>query len=171
MGLLTCAKCGCSMTAEIKKRRYVYYHCTNFRGKCPNTYIREEALSGLLLCDVIKPIQIPPDVAEHLATAMRVSDAEGLEKRAAALRQLEQRRRIVIAKQDRAYEDFVEGKITNDFWSRKSQQWEEELRTIDAERLRLDGPHAPLAVNAEKILELAKKAEILYKSQNPSEQR
>ena len=74
-------------------------------------------------------------------------------------------------KQDRACEDFVEGKITDDFWSRKSQQWDDELRTIDAERARLDGPHEPLAATAEKILELAKKAEILFKSQNPTEQR
>jgi recombinase/recombinase-like zinc beta ribbon protein len=32
MGLLTCARCGCSMTAEQKKGKYVYYHCTDFRG-------------------------------------------------------------------------------------------------------------------------------------------
>src|SRR5262245_21153633 len=100
-----------------------------------------------------------------------MSDAEGLEKRAAALRQLEQRRRTVVAKQDRAYEDLVEGKITDEFWTRRSRQREEELRTIDAERARLDGPHEAMAVTAEKILELAKRAEILYKSQDPAEQR
>jgi site-specific DNA recombinase len=42
MGLLTCAKCGCAITAERKKGRYVYYHCTNFHGECDNSYIREE---------------------------------------------------------------------------------------------------------------------------------
>src|SRR5712692_1801985 len=30
MGLLTCARCGCTMTAEMKKGKYVYYHCPNF---------------------------------------------------------------------------------------------------------------------------------------------
>ena len=32
MGLLTCARCGCAMTAEIKKGKYVYYRCTGFKG-------------------------------------------------------------------------------------------------------------------------------------------
>lgn len=48
MGLLTCGRCGCTMTAELKKGRYVYYRCTGFRGRCGNTYIRQEQLSDLL---------------------------------------------------------------------------------------------------------------------------
>src|SRR5262249_62287331 len=40
MGLLTCGRCGCVMTAEKKKQRYVYYRCTGARGACENTYIR-----------------------------------------------------------------------------------------------------------------------------------
>jgi hypothetical protein len=56
MDLLTCAKCGCSITAEMKKGKYVYYHCTNFRGECANSDIRQEALAARL-ADVIKPIR------------------------------------------------------------------------------------------------------------------
>lgn len=33
-GFMKCANCGCSVTAEIKKGRYIYYHCTNGRGNC-----------------------------------------------------------------------------------------------------------------------------------------
>jgi site-specific DNA recombinase len=36
-GLLTCGCCGCAITAEVQKGRYVYYHCTGFRGRCGNT--------------------------------------------------------------------------------------------------------------------------------------
>jgi hypothetical protein len=48
MGLLTCARCGCSITAERKKGKYTYYRCTGFHGPCGNAYIREERLSALL---------------------------------------------------------------------------------------------------------------------------
>jgi hypothetical protein len=27
-GLLTCGHCGCALVAEIKKKQYIYYHCT-----------------------------------------------------------------------------------------------------------------------------------------------
>lgn len=41
LALLTCGRCGCAYTAEIKKERYTYYRCTSYRGACGNTYIRE----------------------------------------------------------------------------------------------------------------------------------
>ena len=48
MGLLTCGRCGCTMTADRKKGKYTYYRCTGFHGRCGNAYIREERLADLL---------------------------------------------------------------------------------------------------------------------------
>jgi hypothetical protein len=53
---------------------------------------------------------------------------------------------------------------------RKSAEWEKELAAVDAQRPRLEAPRPLASTTGEKILELAKKAEILYKSQNPAEQ-
>jgi site-specific DNA recombinase len=170
MGLLTCAQCGCAITAELKKGKYVYYHCTDHHGGCDNSYIREERLADLL-GGVIQPIQITDDIAEQIATALRATDDEAERRLACDLRQLEQRRRTVAAKLDRGYEDFVSGRISEDFWTRKSQEWEAELQTVEAEQARVEAPRPGMMVTAEKILELAKQAENLYKSQDPTEQR
>jgi site-specific DNA recombinase len=50
-GLIACARCGCSVVGEIKKQRYVYYHCTGYADKCHGNsescrrrYVREEVL-------------------------------------------------------------------------------------------------------------------------------
>src|SRR5580692_6808301 len=45
-GLINCGHCGCAMVGEIKKGRYVYYHCTGYKGKCHEPYVREEVLEG-----------------------------------------------------------------------------------------------------------------------------
>ena len=66
MGLLTCARCGCAMTAERKKGKYTYYRCTGFRGACGNSYIREEQLADLM-GDVVQRIQIPPKLPQWIA--------------------------------------------------------------------------------------------------------
>ena len=47
-GLLRCAACGCAITAEIKKDRYIYYHCTFDKGSCGGLYVRERSWSGSL---------------------------------------------------------------------------------------------------------------------------
>ena len=45
LGLLKCASCGCSITAEIQKGHH-YYHCTKKKGPCQEKhYLREEALT------------------------------------------------------------------------------------------------------------------------------
>jgi len=79
MGLLTCARCGCSLTAEKKKGKYVYYRCTGYKGSCGNTYVREEHLAELL-GDVIRPIQITSEIAEDIATGLRGIDHEAEER-------------------------------------------------------------------------------------------
>jgi site-specific DNA recombinase len=34
-GVGRCGHCGCSMVGELKKQRYVYYHCSKYKGNCP----------------------------------------------------------------------------------------------------------------------------------------
>jgi hypothetical protein len=50
-------------------------------------------------------------------------------------------------------------------------QWEDERRLLEAQLARLEQPNAALAVTGQKILELAKQAGFLYRTQDPSEQR
>jgi len=64
-GLLQCAYDNCRVTAELKKNRYTYYHCTGYRGKCELPYIREEEL-GNRLGQILKDIHIPDDVLAKL---------------------------------------------------------------------------------------------------------
>jgi len=170
MGLLTCARCGCGITAELKKGKYVYYHCTNHHGGCDNTYVRQEQL-GAALANVIKPIQITREIANEIALAMRAADSESERHRAQRAGRLEQRRQELAGKLDRGYDDFVEGRISEEFWARRSEARESELKAIESDRARLEAAQAPIAITAQTILELAKQAENLYKSQNPAEQR
>ena len=82
-----------------------------------------------------------------------------------------QRRRGLQAKFDRGYDDYLEGRIPEAFWKRKSEEWEAELTTVDAELARLSRPTPAYAVTAEKTLELAKNACFLYSQQDFAERR
>ena len=82
-----------------------------------------------------------------------------------------QRSRGLQAKFDRGYDDYLEGRIPEGFWKRKSEEWEAELATVDAELARLSRPTPAYAVTAEKTLELAKHAYSLYSQQSFAERR
>jgi len=65
---------------------------------------------------------------------------------------------MVQAKLDCGYDDYLKGRISGDFWARRSVEWESELGAVDAELNRASQPTPPYTVTAARISELAKKA-------------
>jgi len=169
MGLLTCARCGCTMTAERKKNKYTYYRCTAFHGRCGNAYIREEQLAQLL-GGVVNNIQLPERVANAIKARLHASQAELEQARSRSSARLLERQRALQAKIDRGYDDYVEGRISDALWARKSAEWETELATVTAELSAIERPTSFVATG-ERILELVKRTGILYKTQDPADQR
>jgi len=71
-GLLSCGHCGCAFVAEIKKQRYVYYHCTGNKGKCPEKYVREEEIAAQF-GEALRAIQLDEEVFSWIVTALKAS--------------------------------------------------------------------------------------------------
>ena len=168
-GLVSCGRCGCAFTAEVKKGRYVYYHCTGSRGRCGNTYVREEDLSRLFE-DVVRRVQISHDVAEWIAEALRESQSDKERFHRAAVMRLQQQYLTVQAKLDQAYDDRLAGRITDELWARKSGEWEAELASIRRETARHEKASHDYTATGSRILELAKNAHNLFIRQDPKEQ-
>jgi DNA invertase Pin-like site-specific DNA recombinase len=84
-GLIKCGHCGCSLVGELKKGRYVYYHCTGYRGKCAEPYTREEALEQQFAAR-LRELVVPPSVLEWLQSAITASDQTERAAREQALR-------------------------------------------------------------------------------------
>jgi hypothetical protein len=64
-GLARCSSCNCSITATLKKG-HNYYHCTKRRGKCPELFVREEALDEQITRAVAKIALSPEELRELL---------------------------------------------------------------------------------------------------------
>ena len=53
-GFIRCGECGGMITAEIKKGRYIYYHCTKRITKCSQKFLREEGLARRIVYSLAK---------------------------------------------------------------------------------------------------------------------
>ncbi len=71
-GLIQCEKCGCSFTPEMKKGKYIYYHCTEYHGACNKKWIREEELTKQF-AKYFDKIHIPEDIVESISKMLRES--------------------------------------------------------------------------------------------------
>jgi len=101
-GLVHCGHCGCLFVGELKKRRYVYYHCTGNRGKCPEPYTRHEVLDREF-ADILQELVIPQPILAWLADAVVESDRSEQATRAQTVKRLQARYDQVKARIETMY--------------------------------------------------------------------
>ena len=167
-GLLTCAYDNCKVTAEIKRERYTYYRCTGHRGKCALPYFREEELGerlGQILKDIFVPNEILVRLQESLLRDRSHQEELDQEQRERYGRQLA----LVNRRMDLAYQDKLDGKISEEFWARKSAEWQQEEHQIRCSMKAAEVVQPERYLNSSRILELANKAYSLYVKQNHME--
>lgn len=169
-GLLNCGHCGCLLTAEIKKGKYIYYHCTGHKKKCPEKYVREETLAEQF-GEYLKGLVIDDEVLTWLKTALHNSHKDEEQFHKEAIEGLQEQYNRLQSRLDRMYEDRLDGKIEVDFYESKSAEWRQEkadiLRKIQVHE-KADKNYMDQGI---KILELAQTAYKLYQRQVSSEKR
>ena len=167
-GLLHCAYDNCLVTAELKKNKYTYYRCTGYRGKCSLPYFREEEL-GDRLGHILKDIHIPDDILVQLEHVL-LSDKNQQETIQNQQRErLQQRLNAVQHRLEQAYVDKLDGKITEEFWAKRSALWQQEEQQILLAIQGLAQANPDRMIDAMRTLELANKAYFLYVKQEPAE--
>jgi site-specific DNA recombinase len=167
-GLLSCAYDNCLVTAELKKDRYTYYRCTGYRGRCALPYFREERL-GERLGQVLKDIHIPDDVLAQLRRSLLSDKGQAEALRKQQRERLQQRLASVRARIDRVYVDRLEGKISEEFWERKTAEWQAEEQQILLALQGLEQAQPERMLDGVRTLELANKAYFLYVRQPAAE--
>lgn len=170
VGLLTCGHCGCSITAEIKKNRYIYYHCSKGKGKCPSTYLREEELDAKL-AELVRPLTLTPEIYDWVKQALLESHKEEQAFHESMTGQLRERHDLLQKKMEQAYEDKLEGKISEELWNQKSKEWQEEQNSVTEQMERCQNANRSYLDLGGKLIELAEKAPLLYSKQLPMERR
>ena len=169
-GMLTCAHDDCAVTGEIKKGRYVYYHCTGFRGKCALPRFREQEISERL-GHVLKDVQIPAEVVQSIGASLQQAQKQMRDKSVQERARLERELATLHSRMDTAYIDKLDGKISEDFWQRKQADWlSEELRLKGQISGSDEAKIEDQLLDVQRILELAQKAYFLYLTRNPAEQ-
>ncbi|MBI4064533.1 MAG: recombinase family protein [Elusimicrobia bacterium] len=169
-GLLTCGVCGCAYTAEKKKGKYVYYHCTFAKGRCKNSYLREEALDQKLE-EILKTIQIDQGVLEFLTGGLKESHSQEKAYHDQAIATLHQTYRKLQEKLDKAYNDKLDGVIPVEFWEKQSALWrkeQEDARIAVAQHEHANQRYFELGL---ELLELAHEAHSMYQVRSLPQKR
>jgi site-specific DNA recombinase len=168
-GLLKCAHCGCTVTGEFKKGKYVYYRCSYGCGPCKLPRFREQEISdqlGFVLAD----IRVPEHVAQRIVDTLNREQAHAGSRIAQRRAQLTKELSAIQRRMDAAYTDKLDGKVPEDFWQRKQSEWQAEEVRIKTLLAGLKEPEFDTRLaDVGRILELAQKAHSLYLTRNTTE--
>lgn len=128
-GIVHCGHCGCLLVGEMKKGRYVYYHCTGNRGKCPEPYTREEVLAREF-ASILGELVIPQPVLDWLGDAVLESDRTERAAREQTVKRLRTEYERLQARIETMYLDKLDGRIRQEFFDERAAAWRREQATL-----------------------------------------
>ena len=159
--MIVCGDCGHAVTAERKKNKYTYYHCTGYGGAHKPAYVTEEELERQF-ADIVKAVVLPWDWFEHMSECIEREFGNQAAANTRAKQRLERQKHLLLADMKWAYEDRLRGSITNDFFASVHTDQQRRLDAISHQLGNLEGIVQDRFELARKSIELSKQADQLY---------
>ncbi|MFZ5452535.1 MAG: zinc ribbon domain-containing protein [Thermodesulfobacteriota bacterium] len=169
-GLVSCGHCGCALVGEVKKGRYIYYHCTGYRGKCPERYVREEELAEQF-GEALRALKLDGEVLSWILTALKGSHKDEKRYHDEIIGNLQKQYSKLQDRLDAMYIDKLDGKIAQEFYDRKNEEWRREQAEILRKIEKHQNANTAYLEEGTRILELAQHAVILYEKQDMPKKR
>lgn len=168
--LISCGVCSFSVSAQIQKGRYIYYHCSGYKGNCNQPYVREEFIEKKITA-LLEKIQITDDIQEMILNGVRESLQEKIEYHTSCVQQIENQIKILQNRIDQSYLDKLDRKIGEEFWLDQNRKWLAEKENLAIKLVGYQKADTSYLEHAAFILELAKKAPTLFKQANLEQKR
>jgi hypothetical protein len=176
-GLIACAQCGCAVVGEIKKQRYVYYHCTGYADKCKGNaascrrkHVREEALEAQF-AELLGRLKFDDEVLEWVCEALHTGHADECREHEEAIKRHQAEYKRLDERIHAMYVDKLDGLVDATFFERMSNQWREEQNRCLREIERLQAADRSYMDEGVQLLELARNAQRLFAKRDPREKR
>ncbi len=131
-GFLSCAQCGCKLTADKKRGKYTYYYCTNGKGNCDahRKYMRSEDIEQKVATQ-IADLHFPTDLIELMHDAS-LQNRDNVQKSHEKEReQLKSILKQCIQRQDRLIDSYTVGKTPESIYERKIKELEVEQKDLE----------------------------------------
>jgi DNA invertase Pin-like site-specific DNA recombinase len=169
-GLITCAHCGCVVTPEIHKRRYVYYSCTNAKKICKRIYVKEEKLVGILSA-YFDQIALSQEQIEAIIKYLKEIHETETQFYTESLSSLQKERDKIQKRLGQIYDDKLDGLIDEKLYLEKVREYKTRQLEIAEEMKNHEKADQNFYVTANMVLNLAARAREIFESSEVGEKR
>jgi site-specific DNA recombinase len=169
-GLITCADCGCIVTPEIKKKRYIYYSCTNAKGNCKRVYVREEPLMTHLSSYLDRIALSDQQITKVTSYLKSIHESESL-FHLESLQTLRQEQDRLQRRLNHIYDDKLDGLIDEKMYLEKVRDYKARQTEIVEQMGRHEKADQNFFVTANLVMNLAARAREIFESSEVDEKR
>jgi site-specific DNA recombinase len=169
-GLITCANCGCVVTPEIHKKRYVYYSCTNAKKICKRVYVKEEVLVATL-SEYLDQIALNQDQIQAVTRYLKEIHESETQFHDESLSALQKERDKIQKRLGQIYDDKLDGVIDEKLYLEKVREYKTRQIEITEEMKNHEKADQNFYVTANMVLNLAARAREIFESSEVDEKR
>jgi DNA invertase Pin-like site-specific DNA recombinase len=164
---IDCSECGGTITWEIQKGHW-YGHCNHYKKCSQNTWWKQEQVEEILFPMFNNVAPKSDRILEILQKALKEHHSCEIEYNTFQLKDLNRRFDIAQRRLETIYEDKIDGKITQEFYDRKFQEYTKEKEEVTGLLKKLDEGNSKYYEVGFAIHELASKASEIYRSPKSS---
>lgn len=169
-GLLKC-KCGDVMSGELKKGKYVYYHCTGRKREiCGKPYISESKITESF-CSILETLKIPSEFLPWILEGLASADTDRKSRKANRETQIRIEIEALKKQLEQIYLDKVSGDVSSAFYKETSKKWEGQILELQLEEAAIDRTEGSSIDQTMQLLELASTAHLRFKSAHCAQKR
>lgn len=170
--LIRCFYCGCMEVFEIKKGKYGYVHCTNRNAKipCKIHYVRIEKIDRQIE-NIFENISIPEKYFEKIKTDLYAMHKQKTYFTEYSMKNFDEQLIKLENKKEILLDKCLDGLISDELYSKKVKEIEEEILKIRAEKSKIKKAPNKFGEYVENLLELCKDAPRLYREASPAKKR
>jgi site-specific DNA recombinase len=174
-GFITCKKCGCAITAELKKQKYIYYHCTNGKGICDQKSFNtnEKDLHEFIIEDM-KKLKISPKMVDIVYKAKLEELEQSGEYHNHALETARKTLESLTMRKSRLVDTFTAGDIDEDLYREKMTNLENEKVNLENQIKEMEQNNPDPYTTIELVYQRFKQGYTMserYKEASPEERR
>ena len=170
-GMMRCGYCDCLLTAELKKDKYIYYHCTgNKGGDCKRDYINELKVDKSF-AEILKLIIIPKEIRERISEELKkvhdLKNGYSKEVKNNIIKQIQTLENRI----EQAFILKLDGTITHDFWKTQNDKWQAEKDKLKIQLDEIDKLDKQFYEQADTLLSFTDNAYEFYLQGNTTQRR
>ncbi|MDR3550589.1 MAG: recombinase family protein [Candidatus Babeliales bacterium] len=168
-GLIRCGDCGLSITPE-KHKGFVYYHCTQYKGKHGGKWLREETITEQIGL-VFKNLQMPPEIMDQIVETLNAVHQDKIDFHNREFDKLTKEQKTITKMMDNLYLDKLKGSITDEEYDRFYHTFQDQASNISIALDQLQDAENNYYITAKYVLNLTNRAYELFVSSEVEERR